>query len=566
MDRERRARAQEHARLAALPLAAQAVAGFAAFPLVIETTELRSRRRVNVVLRGSAGLDFFSPGDPVLLGPVGRPQEGIAGRVDGVDDATIELRLDDVPEGKGPWAISRRLDLSIHELQTAELERAERKSSPISNLLLGHERPYLPDPYAHPAFAALNASQRAAAELALGATEVGLIHGPPGTGKTHTLVALLSALAELGERPWALADSNAAVDHLTLQAAAAGLDVVRIGVSSRMRAAVQPLTLEWRILHGPRASVIRGLMKEAGRTSGPDGLALRDAIRDEWATAKREILTSAQVISMTLGTLHTRGASLASPRTAVVDEASQVIEPALWLLAARCKRIILAGDPAQLGPVVASRDPLLERSLLARLVDAGFPFPILLEQYRFNDEILNLANQTYGNRLRGHASVQAVQHPPATTWIDTAGMGFDEAADHAESFYNEGELGLVAHALAELFNRGFQPKQIGVIAPYRAQVERLRAKFPQVEVGTVNAFQGREKDVIVASFVRSNQEQQLGFVSDPRRLNVAITRARHALVGIGDSATLGASAHFSRLIDAISESGGYRTGWEWADQ
>jgi len=560
---ERAAVEEEHARLAALPLPARAAAGFSVYPLSIEATELRSKGRVNVVLRGRVPADLLAAGDPVLLAPLGRPDEGHAARVEGLDEHTLELRVDDPPQGAGPWVVSRRLDFHVHELQVAALERAERLSTPLASLLLGYEKPYRADPYEHAAFAMLDPSQRAAAELALGATEVGLLHGPPGTGKTATLVAILRALRELGERPWALADSNAAVDHLALQAQAAGLDVVRLGASARIESAVQHLTLEWRILNGPRSAVIRELRRQAARTTGPEGIELRDAIRAEWAAAKRELLASADVIAMTLGTLHTRGTELVAPRTAVVDEASQVAEPALWLLAARVKRFILAGDPMQLGPVVKSRDPRLERSLLQRLVDGGFLFPMLTTQYRFNTELQALSAATYGGKLSAHPSVAEPVASPAAQWIDTAGMGLDEERDPLDSLYNVGELRLLRRAWDELLAQGVRPDQVGIVTPYRAQLSRLREMLPGVEAGTVNAFQGREKDVILASFVRSNPEQDLGFVADPRRLNVAVTRARQRFVGVGDVATLGASPHFQRLVDGIAALGGYRSGWEF---
>lgn len=565
LEREREATKIEHARMRARPMAERVASGFSLSPLDLVQTEFRSRFRVNVLLRGSDLGDAFSPGDPVVLAPVGRPDEGWNGRVDGADANTIELRVDDVPEGKGPWAVSRRLDFHILDLQSAALERAEKLSTPLVNLLLGYEKPYRADPWEHAAFATLNPSQRAAAELVLGATEIGLLHGPPGTGKTETLVAVLSALKELGEKPWALADSNAAVDHLALRSAAAGLDVVRIGVSARITSAVQPLTLEYRILHGARAEVIKGLMRQASRTTGPEGFELRDAIRDEWAAAKREILESADVLAMTLGTLHTRGTKFPAPKTAVVDEASQITEPALWLLASMVKRLFLAGDPEQLGPVVKSRDPMLERSLLARLVAAGFAFPMLTEQYRMNDELLALSAPTYGGRVHSAPENAVPTHSPAARWVDTAGMSHDEERDSLGSFHNPGELALLRRIWGELRDAGIRPDQVGVITPYNAQLARIRAALPDLESGSVNAFQGREKDVILASFVRSNPEQDLGFVADSRRLNVAISRARHRFVAIGDTATLGASPHFQRVVDTINDAGGYQSGWEYAE-
>lgn len=567
LDRERRAVEAEHARLRALTMPQRVAAGFSLAPLEIVDTEYRTRGRVNVLLRGRDLPDSFGPGDPVVLGPLGKPDEGWTGRVEGVDEGTVELRVDGTPDGRGPWAVSRRLDFTVLELQKAALLKAEDKYSPLKSLLLGHEAPYRADPLDHPVFASLHADQRAAAALALGATEVGLVHGPPGTGKTEVLVRILQALRDLGEQPWALADSNAAVDHLALRATAAKLDVVRLGVSARIGGEVRPLTLEHRILHGARAAVIQTLLRQASRASGPELGELRDAIREEWSAAKREILASADVIAMTLGTLHMRGSDLPAPRTAVVDEAGQVVEPALWLLANRVKRLVLAGDPHQLGPVVQSRDPLLERSLLERLVSAGFHFPMLTEQRRMNTTLMTLCQPTYDHRLTAapeaaarHLAATGPWTTPAARFLDTAGMGLDEGRDALGSLYNDGEIGLMRAVWESLRAGGVTPDQVGVIAPYTAQVLRLRTAFPELEVGTVNAFQGREKDVILASFVRSNDIGELGFVADPRRLNVALTRARMLFIGVGDSATLGGHPGFARLVEAVGD--GYISGWE----
>lgn len=568
--RDLRAQADAHARLRALPLPARAAAGFTLYPLDILDVEHRSRGRVNALLRGRDLGDAFHPGEPVLLAPLGRPDNGFEARVEGLDDVTIELRVEGVPDGPGPWAVSKRLDTGLVALQERAMERAAVKPGPLARLLLGTELPYKADPFDHPALAGLHPDQHAAAALALGATEIGLVHGPPGTGKTEVLVAILRALRDLGEKPWALADSNAAVDHLALRAAATGLNVVRIGVSARIGGAARPLTLEHRILYGARAPVLQRLTRDATRAQGVALLDVRAAIREEWSAAKREILAGADVLAMTLGTLLTRAADLPDTRTAVVDEAGQVQETAAWALVGRVKRILLAGDPEQLGPVVTSREPLLERSLLQRLVDAGFQFPMLTEQRRMHADLMALAQRTYGNRLTAAPHVASATLEAETRWaerpvcfIDTAGMGHDEVRDPLGSYSNPGEVALLRRVWNDLGAAGVRPNQVGVIAPYRAQVAALRAALPDLEVGTVNAFQGREKDVILTSFTRSNPDGELGFVADPRRLNVTLTRARKLLVAVGDSATLASSHVHHAFLDAVGE--GYVSGWELAE-
>ncbi len=571
LTRDLRAQSEAHARLRALPLPARAAAGFTLYPLDLIDVEYRSRGRVNALLRGRDLGDAFHPGEPVVLAPLGRPDDGFEARIEGLDETSIELRVEGTPDGPGPWAVSKRLDQSLVGLQERAMERAAVKPGPLARLLLGTELPYKADPFDHPAFADLHPDQRAAASLALGATEIGLVHGPPGTGKTEVLVAILRALKDLGEKPWALADSNAAVDHLALRGAAAGLDVVRIGVSARIGGAARPLTLEHRILHGARAPVLQRLTRDATRAQGESLLEVRAAIREEWSSAKREILAGADVLAMTLGTLLTRAADLPDTRTAVVDEAGQVQEPAAWALVGRVKRVLLAGDPEQLGPVVTSREPLLERSLLQRLVEAGFHFPMLTEQRRMHAGIMALAQRTYGHRLTAAPQVAGATLGVASRWaerpvcfIDTAGMGLDDVRDTLGSYANTGEVDLLRRVWQDLRAAGVRPEQVGVIAPYRAQVAALHSAFPELEVGTVNAFQGREKDVILASFTRSNPDGELGFVADPRRLNVTVTRARKLFVAVGDSATLATSPAHGAFLEDAGE--GYVSGWELADE
>lgn len=533
LDRERRARDASLARLVTRDPAAQLAAGVAIQPLELVSTELRSKERVNVLLRGFTGGDGLTAGDAVLLSPVRRPGAAIPGRCLGVDAGHVELRVDGVPDGVGPWRVQRRSDGTMFDLELASLRRVVKGS--LAHLLLGLERPYAPDPYDDPAFEGLSPVQRQAAARAYGATEIGLVHGPPGSGKTRILVSILRALRSRGEKPWALGPTNPAADALALRASAAGLDVVRLGLSPRVDSAVQHLTLEHRILNGARAPVIHQLLRDAIRATGEALDEIQQAIREEWSTAKREILDGADVLAMTLENLHTRGADLVAPRTVVVDEANAVWEPSIWLLATRVKRIILGGDIGSLGPASVSRDPLLERSLLQRLIEAGFHFPALTERFR---------------------------PQPARQLIDTAGMGLDEEPDGADGFLNPGELGLIRTALTELADAGFSPSQIGLITPYNGQLVRLRAELPGFRSGLPGSWVGQEADAVIVSFVRSNLDGQPGLGVDPRTLQLLTSRARQRWIGIGDSATLGPSHAFQALLAGIEAEGGYRSGWD----
>jgi superfamily I DNA and/or RNA helicase len=207
---------------------------------------------------------------------------------------------------------------------------------------------------------------------------------------------------------------------------------------------------------------------------------------------------------------------------------------------------------------------------------------MLREQYRMNTPIMSFpSKEMYGGELRAHPSVadrtlvdvlspgSTVDAPPVLL-LDTAGKGFDEEQEpDTGSLFNRGEADLVVARVKELLAAGLEPRELAVITPYRAQAHALRERVeplsPDVEVDTVDAFQGREKDAILVSLTRSNAEGQIGFLSDLRRMNVALTRARRHLFVVGDSATLSGHSFYSRFIESTQEGGGYRSAWEWPD-
>jgi ATP-dependent RNA/DNA helicase IGHMBP2 len=223
----------------------------------------------------------------------------------------------------------------------------------------------------------------------------------------------------------------------------------------------------------------------------------------------------------------------------------------------------------------------LGRSLFERLVQMQpGVHRMLREQYRMNDVLMSLISEDfYGGLLRAHPSVAgrtlkealppgAVVDAPPFLFLDTAGTGFEEAQEaRSESYDNEGEAALVEARARALLAAGLPPEALAVITPYRGQVVRLQAALEGtgVEVDTVDAFQGREADAVLVSCVRSNAEGRLGFLTDLRRMNVALSRARRHLFLVGDSATLGRHPFYRRLVERAQGQGGYRTAWEWAE-
>jgi ATP-dependent RNA/DNA helicase IGHMBP2 len=224
---------------------------------------------------------------------------------------------------------------------------------------------------------------------------------------------------------------------------------------------------------------------------------------------------------------------------------------------------------------VLSGDRLLSTSLFERLLELyGDAVKLtLLEQHRMHPEIMTFpSREMYAGELRAHPAVadrklelESVDAPPVL-FVDTAGRGWSEAREaDSDSYVNPGEASLLVARVNELTGAGVTPEAIGVIAPYSAQVMHLREQLGArgVEVATVDGFQGREKDVILLSLVRSNDEGQIGFLSDLRRMNVAITRARRHLFVCGDAGTLSAHPFYDRFIEYARGVGGYRSVWEW---
>ncbi len=443
---------------------------------------------------------------------------------------------------------------------------------------------------------ALNEEQAAALDLADRAEDVALVHGPPGTGKTTVLVEVVRRAVARGEKVLAAAPSNLAVDNLVERLVAAGLGCVRLGHPARVLPAVLEHTLEARAEGHEAARIARGLVEEAfalRRTAakrrqkrGPgrfstsreqwrDARALLAEARALEARAEAEVLDRADVVLATLTSLD--AAPLARRRfaLAVVDEATQAVEPALYLALLRADRAVLAGDHLQLPPTVLSAAALeggLGVSLFERLVPLLGPAArvTLAEQHRMNARIMAFPSEAlYGGALRAHpaAAGRAIDDAPLEL-VDTAGRGFEEETPPgSDSKHNPGEADLVASEVARLLALGLGPEAIAVISPYDGQVQRLRQVLALevergLEVDTVDGFQGREKEAVIVSLVRSNDAGEVGFLADVRRMNVALTRARAKLVVIGDGATISRHPFYEKFLRHAEATGAWRSAWE----
>jgi ATP-dependent RNA/DNA helicase IGHMBP2 len=437
---------------------------------------------------------------------------------------------------------------------------------------------------------ALNAEQQAALELADRAQDVMLVHGPPGTGKTTVLVEVIRRAIARGERVIAAAPSNLAVDNLVERLAAAGVVPLRIGHPARVLPSVVEHTLDQRVRDHESARIAKQLIDDALRLRasarkrqqrrGPGRFS--EACADErearalFAEARRlesraqaDVLERAPVVLATLTGLATKLLAQREFDLAVVDEATQSVEPAVYLALLKADRAVLAGDHLQLPPTILSPGAAaLGVSLFERLAAAHPEAMITLhEQHRMNEQIMRYPSDAlYQGKLRAHPAV-AHHHIDSMplVFIDTAGRGFeDETPEASESKVNSGEAELAANEARKLLSL-LPASDIAVIAPYEAQVQRIRAllaDLPELEVDTVDGFQGREKEAIVLSLVRSNEAGELGFLMDIRRMNVALTRARRKLVVIGDGATIARHPFYDGFLRYAQSISAWVSAWE----
>lgn len=470
----------------------------------------------------------------------------------------------------------------------------------------------------------LNDSQQAAVTAILANRDVSIVHGPPGTGKTTTLVAAIARLVEKENTVLVTAPSNTAADLLTERLATAGVNVVRIGNISRVDESVMLHTLDSILSRHPESKNIKKVKIQAAesrrqarqhkRSFGFEERREREHLKQQareleaWAATLEErlveeILTGAQAITCTLvGAAHPVLDKYRF-RTCVIDEAAQALEPATWIPITKCSRVVLAGDPFQLPPTVKSIEAArngLSKTLIERCLEMLPEAVQLLDvQYRMHQSIMDFSNQYfYEGALKAHESVvghrllsldaqgETVTVFDPVLFVDTAGTGFEEKVNkdsgkdstRAASKYNPEEALLLREHLLQLLEKFPDPEHypaIGLLSPYREQVNYLEDMVREdavlaplmtnsrLVVNTIDGFQGQERDVIYISLVRSNAKSEIGFLSDYRRMNVAMTRAKKLLVVIGDSATIGNNAFYARFLEYCEKQGAYESAWEY---
>ncbi len=446
----------------------------------------------------------------------------------------------------------------------------------------------------------LNQSQIEAVQFALSAEDVAIIHGPPGTGKTTTLVELIQQITRKGQSVLAVAASNLAVDNLLERLTAAGEQAVRLGHPARVTPELRGHTLDELVEHHPDVKIAHKLTRDAYALFGQaerytrakpergEKQAMRQEARDLLREARQiedqvteRILNSARIVCSTATGLDRERIGNKHFDWCIMDEASQSTEPSAWIPLQYAERVVLAGDHCQLPPTVLSPEAIrggFNISLMERLLENNGPRKMLNVQYRMHQDIMSFSSDVfYEGNLQADETVRTalladlpqVTSAPLTTspihFIDTAGASYDEEQEpDGDSRMNPLEAELVIKKVDELLACGVSPADIAVISPYSAQVKLLRdrIKRPDIEIDSVDGFQGREKEAVIVSLVRSNREGEVGFLADTRRMNVAMTRARRKLIVIGDSATITAHPFYEKMVRYFESVGAYHSVWE----
>lgn len=517
---------------------------------------------------------------------------------DWIDDGSlgVDVMFDEMSYREMEYALKKVME--AEDDRVAELREILLSGSRYSKL--GPEKTETVQPQV---LSLLNESQWNAIRKMADAPDVAFIHGPPGTGKTTTIVEAIQQTIKNERQVLVCAPSNAAVDLLVEKLSLQGLNVLRIGHPARVTEQSLSKTIDVKISEHNHFGELRALRRkmeqvrrQAGqfkRNFGQHERQERKLLREEARLLKsdadmlefyivNDLLNNADAICCTLvGSSHPvmKGRKF---KTVFIDEAGQALEPACWIPLLKSQRVIFAGDHCQLPPTIKSKEAAsqgLSRTLFEKGIEKFPQWTSMLQvQYRMHESIMEFpSNYFYNGGLAAHESVKHEllrPHESPIEFIDTAGCGYAEKQDpETLSRFNQEEAELLIRQVERLVESigvtaWLEEKiRLGIITPYSAQVDRLEHLAENsailepiqsfISINTVDAFQGQERDVIAISFVRSNDKGEVGFLADIRRTNVAMTRAKKKLLMVGDSATLASHEFYDELIEFLQRKGFY---------
>ncbi|MBA4301936.1 MAG: IGHMBP2 family helicase [Cyclobacterium sp.] len=565
----------------------------------------------------------FSSGKSVTFFSTHEGCQGSENRVNGVvnqvkkDSMVVTLQADEIPD----WMQDSRLgvDLLFDEASYREMESALKKVIKGENIrlvelrdiALGEMKPRVKE-MSEFDLPGLNFSQNLACHKIAAAQDFAIVHGPPGTGKTTTLIAAIRQAVEMRLSILVTAPSNAAVDLLVEKLVDSGVSTLRLGHPARVEEKILNQTLDAKIAFHESFRDLKKLRKETEsclkiakqyrRNFGPEERAQRKLMYREISRIREaashledyirsDIFQRTQVFACTLV-----GASSSNLRgmlfdVVFIDEAAQGLEAATWIPILKAKKVVFAGDHCQLPPTIKSYEAAkagLSVTLFEKIIHRQPITATMLEvQYRMPAAIMGFSNEWfYKGKLQ--AAENTLSHAlgedePVLEWIDTAGSGYtDQQEAESLSTFNPDEARFACTYLNDTMKRiGFAKFRqenwtIGLIAPYSAQVRMIRHlifetfEYPNLKafadwitIDTVDGFQGQERDLMLISLTRSNEKGEIGFLSDERRMNVALTRAKRKLILIGDSSTLANHPFFDSLLGYFEEKGAYRSVYEF---
>ena len=600
--------------------------GDAWYPLRIGKSYYNSLNQRCVEVFRTADQDVehnFEPGRPVVFFSIieeeGKKKKqhlkffGFTGNVSYIDGDRMVVSIPDNAhladvEGTANVGIQMSFDETSYRTMFDALERTIKAKG--NRLAYLRDLFYTPQikterfSFASMRFPYLNSTQEEAVNEVLRSKDVMIVHGPPGTGKTTTLVEAIYETLMRESQVLVCAQSNMAVDWISEKLVDRGVNVLRIGNPTRVNDKMLSFTYERRFEAHPDYPDLWQLRKTIRemrnrRHRGDDNLhqkieRLKSRAAEIEIRINAELFGEARVIASTLVGSANRLLQGMRFTTLFIDEAAQALEAACWIPMRRVSRVIFAGDHCQLPPTIKSLAAMhggLDKTLMQRIAENHPEVVTLLQvQYRMNEQIMRFSSDWfYGGKVESAPSVRyrgILDYDNPIVWIDSKDVipsptdNTDEAETSVSRYHeefvgetfgriNKPEAELTLTTLQELFEKIGRARileeriDVGIISPYRAQVQYLRQLIRRrefykpyrslISVNTVDGFQGQERDIIIISLVRSNEQGQIGFLRDLRRMNVAITRARMKLIIIGDVETLTKHKFYKRLYEYIEE-------------